>query len=227
VRLRLSRPDAEGRSAARSAFDEGAAISVFPETRHSQVSRLSREPGAVHADLAKLILHHTVLPPTGVVRLTYGPRREEPVVGGATGPTDPVRLTDGRYLRLTIQLFFEDTPQGRRAKVKMSSFQYQLDSKGERWIFRYDYVREPPAPHPAMHLQIRGTLKERRRPDEPALERIHFPTHRVSLEAVIRLLIEQFGTPAREPPEVWRALLAQTEAAFLAIAHRTLSGPAR
>jgi hypothetical protein len=160
-----------------------------------------------------------------MVRLTYGPRREEPVLGGAAGPQDPLLLTDRRYLRLTMQFFFEDTPQGRRAKVKMSSFQYQLDRESERWIFRYDYVREPPAPHPAAHLQIRGTLKESSLPEDRPLERIHFPTQRVSLEAVIRLLIEQFGTPSRQPAEVWRPLLAETEAAFLTIAHRALSGP--
>lgn len=189
----------------------------------------SGRPGAFQAfaDLASLILHHTVLDPAAGVRLTFGPRREEPVLGGFNGPNDPVLLIDGRYLRLTTQLFFEDTPGGRRAKVKMSSFQYQMDRDGEAWIFRYDYVREPPAPHPAMHLQIRGTLDERCLPDDRPLERIHFPTQRISLEAVIRLLIEQFGTPARQPPEVWRPLLAETEAAFLAIAHRTLSGPDR
>ena len=195
-------------------------------TRRYQAGR--REAFQAFGDLASLILHQTVLDPSGVVRLTYGPRREEPVLGGAAGPGDPVLLTDGRYLRLTMQLFFEDTPpHGRRAKVKMSSFQYQLDREGEQWIFRYDYVREPPEPHPAMHLQIRGTLKEPSLPADRPLERIHFPTQRVSLEAVIRLLVEQFGTPARERAEVWRPLLAETEAAFLAIAPRTLSGPVR
>jgi hypothetical protein len=109
----------------------------------------------------------------------------------------------------------------------MSSFQYQLDRDGEQWVFRYDYVREPPAPHPAMHFQLRGTLAEACLPDGCPLERIHFPTQRISLEAVIRLLIEQFGTPPRQPLEIWRPLLAQTEADFLAIAHRALSGPDR
>ena len=165
--------------------------------------------------------------PSGLVRLTYGPRRDEPVVGGAAGPNDPVPLTDGRYLRLTTQLFFENTPHGRRANVKMASFQYQLDREGEQWLFRYDHVREPPARHPANHLQIRGALREACLPDSDPLERIHFPTHRVPLEAVIRLLIEQFGTPALQPAEVWRPLLAETESAFLDIAHRALSGPVR
>lgn len=179
------------------------------------------------ADLASLLLHNTVLARTGAVRLTYGPERDEPVLGGWEGPDDPLPLTDGRYLRTTIKLFFEETPQGRRAKVRWSSFQYQLDREGDRWIFRYDYLREPPDPHPAMHLQVRGALAEQCLPNGMPLERVHFPTQRISLEAVIRLLIEQFGVPTNQPAEIWRPMLTESEAAFLEIAHRTLSGPDR
>ena len=53
------------------------------------------------------------------------------------------------------------------------------------------------------------------------------PTQRISLEAVIRLLIEQFGVPANQPPDIWRPMLTESEAAFLEIAHRSLSGPER
>lgn len=188
----------------------------------------SGRPEAFQAfcDLASLLLHQTVLTPAGGVRLAYGtPRGDEPVLGGWNGPDDPLPLMDGRYLRVMVILFFEDTPEGRRAKVKASSFQYQLDREGDRWVFRYDYLREPPAPHPAMHLQIRGALTEQCLPDDVPLERLHFPTQRISLEAVIRLLIEQFGVPSNQPPEIWRPILAESEAAFLEIAHRPLSGP--
>jgi len=147
------------------------------------------------------------------------------VLGGWNGPGDPLPLRDGHYLRLTMSLYIEDTSEGSRSKVSHSSFQYQLDQVGERWVFRYDYLREPPDPHPAAHLQIRGNLYEPCLPNRKALERIHFPTQRISLEAVIRLLIEQFGVEPNDPPEIWRPLLAESEAAFLAIAHRALSGP--
>lgn len=105
--------------------------------------------------------------------------------------------------------------EGSRLKVKTSSFQYQLDPEGEKWVFRYDYLREPPEPHPAAHLQIRGGLIEACLPDARALERVHFPTHRVSLEAVIRLLVEEFAVPTSEPRHVWRPVLAESESAFL------------
>jgi hypothetical protein len=57
------------------------------------------------------------------------------------------------------------------------------------------------------------------------MERIHFPTGRVSLEAIIRLLADQFNTPCREDPDLWRPVLAETERAFLEIANRPLAGP--
>ena len=60
-------------------------------------------------------------------------------------------------------------------KVRSSSFQYQLDPGGDEWIFRYDYLRNPPEPYPASHLQIRGMLIGLR---DLNLERVHFPTQR-------------------------------------------------
>jgi hypothetical protein len=112
-------------------------------------------------------------------------------------------------------------------KVASSSFQYQLDEEGDSWVFRYDYVRQPPDPHPAAHVHVRGSLAEQCLRDKQALEDIHFPTQRVSLESVIRLLIEQFNVSAHQPSEIWRPLLAESEALFLEIAHKSLSGPAR
>jgi hypothetical protein len=92
---------------------------------------------------------------------------------------------------------------------------------------RYDYLREPGLDgHPQAHLQVRGGLVETGvlRPSHP-LERVHFPTGRVSIEGVIRLLADQFGLPCNESPEVWRPVLAEAERMFLDIAHRPLSGP--
>ena len=46
-------------------------------------------------------------------------------------------------------------------KVEQARYQYQCDDIGSRWIFRYDYVREPKDQHPATHLQVRGQLSEK------------------------------------------------------------------
>jgi hypothetical protein len=166
---------------------------------------------------------------TGVVQLNN--TKDRYVVSGP-GFQGVVPLNDGRYLRLMISLYFEDVGEvGRRLKVSDSTYQYQQDNPpvgraSDRWIFRYDYLRTPRSQHPGNHLQIRGTLIEDCLPNsKKSLERLHFPTMRVSLEAVIPLLAEQFKVKCNEPPKVWRRMLAESEAAFLGIAHRALSGP--
>lgn len=171
--------------------------------------------------LVDRLLRLTVLAPAGGLRLAAGPRgRETLVLGGWRGPDDPLPLNDGRFLRLAVTLVREPHEEGHRLKVLESSFQYQTDRDGERWIFRYDYLRVPPEPAPAAHMQIRGALTEPCLPAGVPLARVHFPTQRVSLEAIIRLLADDFGVPCGAAPEVWRPVLAYTEGEFLAIAHR-------
>lgn len=187
----------------------------------------SRDSFQAFRDLADRLLRLTVLDDSGATRLSVGPRPNTLVLGGWNGPDDPLPLNDGRYLRLTVGLYLEQTPDGPRLKVEQSSYQYQEDRQGDRWIFRYDFLRNPPAPHPADHFQVRGALMEDCLPEGVTLERVHFPTARISLEAVIRLLIDQFQIRANTGPEMWRPVLAESERAFYGIAHRSLSGPER
>lgn len=181
-------------------------------------------------ELVHLLLSNTVLDSSGGVRLFLGPRRDTTlrVLGGWSGPDDPLPLNDGRFLRLTMTLYLEGTDDGPRVKVRSSSFQYQADRNGDRWICRYDYIRQPPEPHPSTHLHINGSLAEPScLPAGRSLESVHFPTDRVAIEAVIRLLIEQFDVSSNVASEIWRPLLAESEAAFKQIAHRSISGPSR
>jgi hypothetical protein len=46
------------------------------------------------------------------------------------------------------------------------------------------------------------------------------------LEALIRLLADQFKVPCNQSKGTWRRMLAVSEAPFIGIAHRSLSGPA-
>lgn len=177
-------------------------------------------------ELVDLILRVTVLAEHGGVRLAEGPRANTLALGGWSGPGDPLPLRNGRFLRLAMTLFREPVEGGHRIKVAESSYQYQIDPSGRDWIFRYDFLRYPPEPHPASHLQINGHLPAEYLPAGTPLARIHFQTDRVSLEAVIRLLVDQFGLPTNEVNEVWRPVLAESEARFLEIRHRSLSGPA-
>lgn len=178
-------------------------------------------------ELIQLLLGNSILSPHAFVCLAKGPRQGAFIVGGYNSKpkVDPLPLTDGRYLNLVYRLVLHQTKDGPRVKVESSVFQYQMDKDTDRWIFRYDYVREPPEPHPSAHVHIRGNLAEPCLQDKQSLDDVHFPTNRVSLESVIRLLIEQFNVPPNNPSSIWRPLLAQTEALFLDIAHKSLSGP--
>jgi len=173
-----------------------------------------------------LLLRLTILDGAGV-RITAGPRPDERMVieGGRALDSDVVLLKDGRFLRLFLVLFRAPYQGGHRMKVEQASYQYQVDEAGLRWVFRYDYRRNPSDQHPATHLQVRGRLHESVPPFKGMLERTHFPTGRVSIEAVIRLLIEQFSVESATAPEIWRPVLAESERAFEEIAHRPLSGP--
>ena len=95
-------------------------------------------------------------------------------------------------------------------------------------MFRYEYERDRSTAdqHPPAHLHVRGVPEDDvgdalARP----LNRVHFPTGRVSVPAIIRLLVEQFGVSCNEDAAVWRPVLSDVEEAFQSIAHQPLSGP--
>lgn len=180
-------------------------------------------------ELIQLLLGNTVLSMGAAVCRTKGPRPEHLLWEETTikGRTAPLALNDGRFLKLMFTLVLRHTEDGPRVKVESSVFQYQMDKDNDRWIFRYDYLRKPPEPHPSAHVHVRGNLTESCLQDIQCLDDVHFPTNRVSIESVIRLLIEQFNVPSNTPPSIWRPLLAESETQFLSIAHRSLSGPTR
>lgn len=184
-------------------------------------------------DLLRLLLEATVLDPRQPAPGVYYARgtRDRAEIGGVGRHQflTPLPLRDGRWLKLAISLHVEDTEHGRRLKASQSTFQYQAAAEPDTpdWIFRYDYLRDPRGSYPPAHLQINadllvgGVLPEIR-----PLGRIHFPTDRVPLEGVIRLLAEDFAVPCAQPPEVWRPVLAEAEKIFKEIAHRPAFGPA-
>jgi len=175
--------------------------------------------------LTNLILNSTVLAPGTTLKLIMLlPDRTKAALGGRTA-REPLRLNDGRYLRVSGKLYLDQASQPNFLKVEETSYQYQLDQDGDRWIFRYDYLRNPPHAYPASHFQVNGQLAEAEALQGLPLKKVHFPTGRVSLEAVIRLLVEQFKVPCNQPSEVWRPVLAESERDFLKVAHQALSGP--
>ena len=84
------------------------------------------------------------------VRLAYAEgRRDRAALGGMGGPTDPVSLNDGRYLRVSVVWPLSDTEEGADCKPLKAGYRYQSDREGQAWICRYDYLR---GPGPDRHL---------------------------------------------------------------------------
>ncbi len=187
-------------------------------------------PAAIEAfrDLADLLLRLTVMDPSSHVTATYGKRgRDAAALGGPAGTSDPILLNDGRYLRIAVSLFLDRNDVRGYMRVRKASYQYQADRTGNDWIFRYDYLRQPGHnPQPTSHLQVNCDLSVPDVLDDSTpLGRIHFPSGRISLDAVIRLLADDFHLPTNESPELWRWALAGSEPPFLDPNHQPLSDP--
>lgn len=184
----------------------------------------SRRSFDAFLELMQLLLSITVAEPAQTLRPTHATDGTGKVmtIGGPGGPTSPIRLRDGRWLRFAMTLYLADHEAGRqRLKVRKSSYQYQGDQDGQQEIFRYDYLRQPGDDEPSCHLNIHASL------DLPGvlpvthpLKKVHFPTDRVSLEAVLRLLMRDFRVPSMRGAEVWGPVLACSETEFKRIAHR-------
>lgn len=65
---------------------------------------------------------------------------------------DPVPLTDGRYLRLTVRLYVAPPTEGSRLKVESYSYQYHMNWEGDHLVVRYEYLLTLPDPHPGAHV---------------------------------------------------------------------------
>lgn len=178
-------------------------------------------------ELVSLLLSNTVLVPSSSVYLIQGPGGPDVfMLGGGRDPREPLQLKNDRFLRLAMTMYLDPQTTDRWLKVRLATFQYQLDVAGDQWVFRYDYLRDPLNRYPPAHLQLRGELwAEAALPVGMSLQEVHFPTGRVTIEAVIRLLVETFAVPCDDWAEVWRPALAESEQMFLRAAHHPLSGP--
>jgi hypothetical protein len=178
-------------------------------------------------DLLQLLLGLTVMADNEFVNLASRGDPNRRVLGGNGGPTFPVRLRDGRWLRVAYSLHLAPhLGKEMRLKIEQSSVQYQVnqfddDQGGLGEIFRYDYLRDDDSGHPHAHINIHADLNESGVLKPGAtLARVHFPTSRVSLEAILRLLIGGFGVETAQPEEVWQPVLAASEIEFQKIAHQ-------
>lgn len=99
-------------------------------------------------------------------------------------------------------------PDQRSWRVHTLGYAYELLDPADRRIVAYHWHPQPYNRVKSPHLHV---------PSHTApvdLSRVHLPTPRVSLEAVLRFAIDELGVePLRED---WRAVLEASERAYLA-----------
>ena len=107
-------------------------------------------------------------------------------------------------------------PVRRRWRVTTRMYQYRLLDRPERELLVYHWQPgdaflgpDHPHVHVSAALSAQGAAGETETID---LDGRHLATARVSLEAVIRMLIEEFGVAPQRSD--WRGTLARTEALF-------------
>lgn len=205
---------------------------LLGEVRHLSAIYRAGENESFEAfrKLVQLLLANTVCANTVFPTVFRGEQDNVRTLGGTRKPGEPIRLRNDRFLQLSVVLARRRNAEGVwRLQVAESGYKYQLTPDGDSWIFRYDYHRVRSDVHPRGHVHLNGDLKASDGLDGArydTLERVHFPTGRVSLEAVVRLLVEQFGVSTNPSCPEWRRLLAESEQLFHDVAQVPPSGPA-
>ena len=131
-----------------------------------------------------------------------------------------MRLENGRYLYLYQHLGL------RREERYLTTLEYRYvyeeTEDEDSWIFRYEYQREPPGgyPYPLAHLHVNASPGGYQA-GKP-FPRLHLPTgKRVTIEDVVRHLLDEHEVPAVSP-DTWQDVLAGTTEAFDEIQRRRL-----
>jgi hypothetical protein len=95
-------------------------------------------------------------------------------------------------------------------------YEYRLLDRDQRELLVYHWqpgsaTRGPDYPH--LHVSASLTARvDARSSQEIGLDKLHLPTDRVSFEAVVRMLIDEFGIAPRRND--WRDTLERTETIF-------------
>lgn len=137
-----------------------------------------------------------------------------PVRLPSTAGTEPVYMSVGQQVRI-IQT---DDPADPRGPYTIRTVEYFYDLRSdedtELLMFHWTPEAEGDGIITFPHLHVGSALISRQAPLRPRdFHKIHIPTGRLSVEAIIRLAINEFGT--RPLKANWAAELARTEAAFL------------
>jgi hypothetical protein len=125
----------------------------------------------------------------------------------------PMQMKNGRYLFL-YQLLGLRHPERYLTTIEYR-YVYQETPDPDSWIFRYEYQREPleDYPYPKAHLHLNADPTSY--PGTKAFPKLHIPTGRVTVEAVLRHLLDEHGVPCISPH--WQSVLSEGEKAYAGI----------
>ena len=139
----------------------------------------------------------------------------DPVRLKSDGIATPVYISIGQNIRV-IETGDQEDPRG-PYKVQTVEYFYDLraDTNTELLTFHWTPEAKGDGVVTFPHLHVERSLIAPTAPVRPRdFHKIHVPTGRVSVEAIIRLAITEFGAvPLKDD---WAAVLDRTEAAFLA-----------
>jgi hypothetical protein len=131
----------------------------------------------------------------------------------------PLSLTVGQHIRIVKT---EPTDLHGPFKVTTINYLYALSTRERQEVLSFHWapdasdegeVKARIAPVTFGHLHIGPALIGEHPPIRPKdLHKAHIPTARVSLEAVVRVAIEEFGVRPIQP--AWQTILERTEMTF-------------
>lgn len=112
------------------------------------------------------------------------------------GDKPSVELANGCSIRVS-QIILPNEERPEKVTTDWYSYSYALGPNHDRdWLVRYDYVpgraEDPEHEYPIAHVHFNGdsrAYKDFQMPGKRELERLHFPTRRISLEDFIEHLI--------------------------------------
>jgi hypothetical protein len=144
------------------------------------------------------------------------------ISGGRVPPNIlPLRLRNSRGdLRLGLSVrytvlnlaAFRDRPAFR---VSTSEYMYRILDRGERELLAYHWHPQGLSSIAHPHLHLSGvepfvlSLAPNHESTEFSVDKAHFPTGPVTLQRIIRLLIEDLGVEPRRPD--WRDVLCSSD----------------
>ena len=117
-----------------------------------------------------------------------------------------IRLPGERPLRFRLIHLYRLNASGSGWAVSTVGYTYQLELTDGREIVSYHYDSRPQSKVKTPHLHVRGLHTPL------SLGKAHFPTGRISIEAVLRFAIEELDVRPQNPN--WEDVLWQTEQAF-------------